>query len=281
MSEISKRFRERNCLEISLTFFLMLIIRSTFEIDLFFRSIFDIAFTFSSSFSTLETDDVFRLKIFFFWSAELIVSKLVSILTLASLDDDVSKFLSLSTYVEYEFFLRQISRWSQWSDQKVKKSLIIFSINSCFFIQDLFKINLWFFNLMIKKNVKLFRWSFTVKIKYMTWMITTFVFSSYFRMSLIFINSWNDIFNLSQTFRANSLSMKAYFELSVFNKAVVLNSSLFSKVQRISNARSLNKSFDKDDADTKRILSLFFAFMKKNSNFSNRIISQFLSTLLT
>ena len=168
MSEISKRFRERNCFEISLTFFLMLIIRSTFEIDLFFRSIFDIVFIFSFSFSTLEADDVFRLKISFFWSAELIVSKLISILTFASLNDDVSKFLSLSTYVEYEFFLRQISKWSQWSDQKVKKSLIIFSINSCFFIQDLFKINLWFFNLMINKNVKFFRWSFTVKIKYMT-----------------------------------------------------------------------------------------------------------------
>ena len=66
MSEISKRSRERNCLEVSLIFFLMLIIRSTFEIDLFFRSILDIAFTSSFSFSTLEVDDVFRLKIFFF-----------------------------------------------------------------------------------------------------------------------------------------------------------------------------------------------------------------------
>ena len=259
----------------------MLTIRSTFEINLFFRSIFDIVFISSFSFSTLETDDVFRLKIFFFWSAELIVSRLISILTLASLNDDVSKFLSLSTYVEYEFFLRQISKWSQWSDQKVKKSLIIFNINSCLFIQDFSKINLWFFNLMINKNVKFFRWSFTVKIEYMTWVITTSVFSSYFRMSLVFINSWNDIFNLSQISRANSLSMKACSELSVFNKAVVLNSFLFFRVQRVSNARSLNKSFDRNDADTKRISSFFFAFMKKSFNFSNRIISQFLSILLT
>ena len=146
----------------------MLTIRSTFEINLFFRSILDIAFIFSFSFSTLETDDVFRLKIFFFWSAELIVSKLISILTFVSLNDDVFKFLSLSTYVEYEFFLRQTSKWSQWSNQKIKESLIIFNINSCFFIQDFFKINLWFFNLMISKNVKFFRWSFTVKIEYMT-----------------------------------------------------------------------------------------------------------------
>ena len=259
----------------------MLTIRSTFEINLFFRSIFDIVFIFSSSFSTLEADDFFRLRIFFFWSAELIVSKLISILTLASLNDDVSKFLFLSTYVEYEFFLRQISRWSQWSDQKVKKSLIIFNINSCFFIQDFSKINLWFFNLMINKNVKLFRWSFTIKIKYMTWVITTSVFSSYFRMNLVFINFWDDIFNLSQIFRANSLSMKACSELSVFNKAIVLNSSLFSKVQKISNARSLNKSFDRNDVDTKRISSSLFAFMKKDFNFSNRIISQFFSILLT
>ena len=259
----------------------MLIIRSIFEISLFFRSILDIAFTFSFSFFTLETDDVFRLKIFLFWFAELIVSRLISILTLASLNDDVSKFLSLSTCVEYKFFLRQISRWSQWSDQKVKESLIIFNINSCLFIQDLFKINLWFFNLMINKNVKLFQWSFTVKIKYMTWVIATSVFSSYFRMSLVFINSWNDIFNLSQIFRANFLSMKACFELSMFNKTIVLNSSLFFKIQRVSNVRSLNKSSDRNDADTKRISSSFFAFMKKNFNFSNRIISQFLSILLT
>ena len=259
----------------------MLIIRSTFEINLFFRSIFNIAFIFSFSFFTLEVDDVFRLKISFFWSAELIVSRLISILTLVSLNDDVSKFLSLSTCVEYEFFLRQISKWSQWSDQKVKESLIIFSISSCLFIEDFFKINLWFSNLMINKNVKFFRWSFTIKIKYMTWVITTFVFSSYFRMNLIFINFWNDIFNLSQIFRANSLSMKACFELSVFNKAVVLNSFLFFRIQRVSNARSLNKSFDRNDVDTKRISSLFFAFMKKNSNFSNRIISQFFSILLT
>ena len=208
----------------------MLTIDSTFEINLFFRSIFDIAFILSFSFFTLEADDVFRLKILFFWSAELIVSKLISILTFVSLNDDVFKFLSLSTYVEYEFFLRQTSKWSQWSDQKVKKSLIIFSINSCLFIQDFFKINLWFFNLMISKNVKFFRWSFTVKIEYMTWVITTSVFSSYFRMSLVFINSWNDIFNLSQISRANSLSMKACSELSMFNKAVVLSSSLFSRV---------------------------------------------------
>ena len=134
---------------------------------------------------------------------------------------------------------------------------------------------------MINKDVKLFRWSFTIKIKYMTWMIATSVFSLYFRMSLIFINSWDDIFNLSQIFRANSLSMKACFELSMFNKAVVLNSSLFSKIQRISNARSLNKFFDKNDVDTKRISSFFFASMKKSFNFSNRIISQFFSTLLT
>ena len=259
----------------------MLIIRSTFEIDLFFRLIFDIAFTFSFSFFTFEADDVFRSRIFLFWSAKLIVSKLISILTFASLNDDVFKFLSLSTYVKYEFFLRQTSKWSQSSDQKVKKSLIIFSINSCLFIQDFFKINLWFFNLMINKNVKFFRWSFTVKIKYMTWMIATSVFSSYFRMNLVFINSWDDIFNLSQIFRANSLSMKACSELSMFNKAVVLNLFLFFKVQRILNARSLNKFLNKNDADTKRISFSFFSFMKKNSNFSNRIISQFLSTLST
>ena len=66
MFEISRRSRERNCLEVSLTFFLVLIIRSIFEINLFFRSILDIAFTFSSSFSTLEADDVFRLRILLF-----------------------------------------------------------------------------------------------------------------------------------------------------------------------------------------------------------------------
>ena len=168
-------------------------------------------------------------------------------MTLASLNDDAFKFLFLSTYVESEFFLRQTSKWSQWSNQKVKKSLIIFNINSCLFIQDFSKINLWFFNLMINKNVKFFRWSFTVKIKYMTWMIATSVFSSYFRMNLTFINSWDDIFNLSKIFRANFLSMKACSELSVFNKTIVLSSFLFSKVQRISNAHSLNKSFDRDD----------------------------------
>ena len=157
----------------------MLILCLALEMNLFFRSIVDIAFNFSFSFSTLEIDDTFWLTILFFWFAELIVSKLIAILTFVSLDDDVFKFLSLSTYVESEFFLRQASKWSQWSDQKVKKSLIIFSINSCLFIQDFFNINLWFSNIIINKDVKLFRCSFTVKIEYMTWMMTTSVFSSY------------------------------------------------------------------------------------------------------
>ena len=100
--------------------------------------------------------------------AGLIVSKLISSLTLALLNDDVFKFLFLSTYVESEFFLRRKSKWSQWSDQKIKELLIIFNINSCLFIQDFSKINLWFSNLIINKNVKLLRCSFTVKIKYIT-----------------------------------------------------------------------------------------------------------------
>ena len=138
---------------------------STLEINLFSRSIVDIAFNFSSSFFTLENNDAFRLKISFFWFAELIVSKLIAILTFVSLNDDVFKFLFLSTYVEFEIFLRQTSKWSQWLNQKVKESLIIFNISSCFFIHDFFNINLWFFNLIINKDVKFFRCLFIVKIK--------------------------------------------------------------------------------------------------------------------
>ena len=88
----------------------MLIFRLTFEISLFFRSIFDIAFNFSSSFFTFENDNVFYLKFFSSESTKLIVFELIQILTFVSLNDNVSKFMFLSTFVKFEFFLRQTSK---------------------------------------------------------------------------------------------------------------------------------------------------------------------------
>ena len=62
--------------------------------------------------------------------------------------DDVFSFSLL--------FWRQTSKWSQWFDQNVNESLIMFNILSCFFIQDFSKINLWFFNFVINNDVNFF-----------------------------------------------------------------------------------------------------------------------------
>ena len=50
-------------------------------------------------------------------------------------------------------------------------------------------------------------------------------------MSLTFTNSWNNIFNLSQTSCANFVSIDAIFELLVFNKTIVWIYFLFFNVK--------------------------------------------------
>ena len=129
---------------------------------------------------------------------------------------------------------------------------------------------------MINREVKLSRCLFTVMKKYISCVIATLVLSSNSRINLTFPNSCDVIFNFFITSCAKSVLMKACSKLSVSNRADI--SFLFSNssVQLISNARSLNKSFDKKDANTNKILSSLFAFMKKNSDFLNRIIQQFL-----
>ena len=130
---------------------------------------------------------------------------------------------------------------------------------------------------MINRKVKFFRCSFIVMIEYMTCVIATFVLSLYSRINLTFTNSCDVIFNFSQTSYANSVSMKACSKLSVFNKTDVSISFSNFSIQLVLNVRSLNKSFDRNNVNTNRILSSLFAFIKKNFNFSNRIIQQFFS----
>ena len=89
-------------------------------------------------------------------------------------------------------------------------------IISSFFIQSLFKINLWFSNFVINREVKLFRCLFIVMKEYMTCVIATFILLSYLQIDLTFTNSCNAIFNFTQTSCANSVSMKACLKLSVF-----------------------------------------------------------------
>ena len=87
---------------------------------------------------------------------------------------------------------------------------------------------------------------------------------------MIFINISNDIVNLSQIFCTNYVSIKVISELSMFNKTNVLNFSLFFNSHPMLNVFSLNKFFDRDDADINRnrFLSFFFTSMKKSFNFT-------------
>ena len=80
-------------------------------------------------------------------------------------------------------------------------------------------------------------------------MIATSVFLSYFQMSLISINFGNNIINSVQFFCANFLSIKACFELLVFNKIDVLILILIFNIQLILKIRLLNTSFDKNNVN--------------------------------
>ena len=65
----------------------------------------------------------------------------------------------------------------------------------------------------------------------------------------------------------NFVLIKAIFKLSVFNKAIVLLHFLIFNLHLMSKAFSLNHFFDKNNIDTNRLSSFFFAFMKKSFNF--------------
>ena len=75
------------------------------------------------------------------------------------------------------------------------------NMTSCCFIQNLFRINLWFLNFVINNEVKFFRCLFTIMIKYMTCVTITFDLSLNSWMSLSFNNCWNVICKFSQIFR--------------------------------------------------------------------------------